>query len=105
MTLHPDRHDHAQAAAFDAAREKESEYNKNLLDYWVYCTAVDIFMADDLDQDTAVLLAKSLLESVITFAHLPLEERRDKVDAFERQRTAQEWVRVTKKQAVSVKGE
>jgi hypothetical protein len=35
---------------------------------------------------------------VISFAHLPIEERRERVDAYERQRTAKEWAKVSKKE-------
>jgi hypothetical protein len=90
MTLYPDKFDREQAERFDAVRAEESNYNKNLMDYWVFCVA-ERFLAEDYDTDTARLLAKSLIQSTGMFAHLPIEERRERVDAFERQRTEREW--------------
>jgi hypothetical protein len=97
MTIQNDKFDHKQAAAFDVAHAKESEYYRNLINYWVF-TWSEKFEADGYDEDTARLLAKSLLESVITIAHLPIEERRERVDAYERQRTAKEWAKISKKE-------
>lgn len=96
MTIKDDRHDFAQAAAFDEAHEKEGEYYRNLIELWIFSVAEEQFEKDNFDEDTARPLAKSLLESVITFAHLPIEERREKVDAYERERTAREWAKVLK---------
>jgi hypothetical protein len=97
MTLQNDKFDLEQAAAFDITQAEENNYNKNIMEYWVFSFA-ERFEGDGFDPDTARMLAKSLIQSVISFAHLPIEERRERVDAYERQRTAKEWAKISKKE-------
>lgn len=95
-----DRHDIAQSDAFDRDGLRESENDRYWLNYWAFEVACILEDSNPgMDQDTALRCAKSLLQSVIEFAHLPLEERRQKVDAYKLRRQAAEW-RAVLKQAV-----